>query len=636
MQVDARALGGGRVCSRLCTHQMGLFDAAIAAGPVTVACAQESQRFADRAQELGAPTPRFVDIRDRAGWSQEGAKAAPKMAALLAAGRIAAPDASAITFHSEGVCLVYGDGQIALEAAESLSARLSVTLMLRDPDGAAPRRMNDFPIMTGRIVRAAGRLGAFDVRADGVAAMTPGGRGAMRFDAPRDGGDSRCDIILDLSGDGPLFPAHDKRDGYLRADPRDPAAVARALLAAADLVGEFEKPFYINLDAAACAHSRAGRKGCSRCIDVCPTSAISPSGDSVKIDPGVCAGCGGCAAVCPGTAAVYAAPPVDVTLSRMRAMQQAYAAAGGLRPRLLLHDDGHGAALIGAAARFGRGLPADVLPLGVASVGGVGHDVLTAAIAMGYAQAWILLDPAKAEDAAALTGQLALAQALTAPAGDGDKRLVLLETNDPDHLEEALYAPAPAAPATRGLLPLGSKRSITRMAVKALAADSAEPLPLPHGAPYGAVSLNADACTLCLACVSLCPVGALQDNPDRPQLRFQEDACLQCGICADACPENALTLTPRFDMTDAALSAKTLKEEEPFCCIECGKPFGVKSVIHRIIEKLSGKHWMFTGSDNARLIQMCDDCRVIAQTRNENSPLRMGARPIPRTTDDYN
>ena len=37
---------------------------------------------------------------------------------------------------------------------------------------------------------------------------------------------------------------------------------------------------------------------------------------------------------------------------------------------------------------------------------------------------------------------------------------------------------------------------------------------------------------------------------------------------------------------DAITSARVLKEEEPFPCIRCGKPFGVKSTIERVAAKL--------------------------------------------------
>ncbi|MFX4997838.1 hypothetical protein ABTC24_19535, partial [Acinetobacter baumannii] len=80
---------------------------------------------------------------------------------------------------------------------------------------------------------------------------------AFVFDTARNGATSRCDLVLDLSGGPALFPAHDLRDGYLRADPKDPAAMLRAVLKARDLVGSFDKPHYINFTAELCAHSRS-------------------------------------------------------------------------------------------------------------------------------------------------------------------------------------------------------------------------------------------------------------------------------------------------------------------------------------------------------------------------------------------
>src|SRR5438876_1224152 len=110
-------------------------------------------------------------------------------------------------------------------------------------------------------------------------AALPSSRAALTFGTARDGAHSHCDIVLDLSGGAALFPAADLRDGYLRADPRDPAAILRAVLRARDLVGSFDKPRYISFTADLCAHSRSGIVGCHRCLDLCPTSAIAPAGD---------------------------------------------------------------------------------------------------------------------------------------------------------------------------------------------------------------------------------------------------------------------------------------------------------------------------------------------------------------------
>ena len=103
------------------------------------------------------------------------------------------------------------------------------------------------------------------------------------------------------------------RQGYLRADPADAAAVERAIAAAGELIGTFDKPRFIAFDGALCAHARNKRNGCTRCIDLCPTGAITPGTgplkDQVVISAEICAGCGACAAVCPTGAATYALPP---------------------------------------------------------------------------------------------------------------------------------------------------------------------------------------------------------------------------------------------------------------------------------------------------------------------------------------
>lgn len=641
MRPDAEAIaqGAGLACdqvhSHLCRTQAAVATSALKSGEkVIIACAQEAPAFMELAEELEAADRLLcVDIRDRAGWTDSDG-AGPKMAALIADARLAPPSLPLMDVESEGICLVYGAGEAALDAAARLAPALSVTCMLSDPAEVSPAPDGDMDIVTGRISNASGALGRFALEIDGYAELAPAGRGERRFTEPRDGAKSDCDIIVDLSGGQPLFPAHHKRDGYLRADPGDPLAVERVLFDAAQLTGTFEKPLHIRFDEALCAHSRASRSGCNRCLDVCPTSAITPDGDTVRIDPNICAGCGACHAVCPSGAAASDDPPVAHLFRRLRTMAEAYAKAGGTSPRLLVHDGEHGAEMIRLAARFGRGLPGDVIPLEIPALATFGHAEQVTALALGYAGVDILAGPRT--ERPAIEAQIELAAAIISGAGVKGERIRLIEPADPDALSDLLYVDPPAPLGVEPILPLGGRRDAVRLAARALSGGTPPdaPLPLPAGAPYGAIIVDTDACTLCLACVSLCPPGALLDNPDKPELSFREEACLQCGICFDTCPENAITLVPQLDLSDDALAGRVLNEEEPFACVECGALFGVKSTIDRIVEKLAGKHYMFTSSDNVRLIQMCDDCRIRSQAHSEGQPFFVGERPRPRTTED--
>jgi ferredoxin len=570
--------------------------------------------------------------------SNDAAAAGPKMAALMAAAAEPLPEIPFVTLMSDGVVLIYGSDAQAIEAGDSLKAHLDVTVLITPPAAVLPH-VTDFPIAKGTIRAAKGHFGAFEITVDDFAQPLPYSRGGLSFGPSRDGAVSRCDVLLDLSGGRALFPAADLRDGYLRADPGNPAAVLSAVLKARDLVGTFDKPRYITFTEHLCAHSRSKIVGCTRCLDLCPTSAIVPVGDHVSIDPNICAGCGQCAAACPTGAAAYALPPSDALLRRLRALLLTYREAGGEHAIVLLHDEPHGAPLIDALARFGAGLPAYVLPFAVNEVTQIGLEAFAALFAYGASAVRLLLRAQPRHDVLGLKRTIALADPILAGLGFGPARIATIEVDDPDLLGAALRAipTLPGAPRPASFLPVGDKQGVLRFALRELRRAAPEPadvIQLPAGAPFGAVEIDTAGCTLCLSCVSVCPTGALTDDKERPMLRFAEEACVQCGLCAATCPEKVITLKPRLDLRNGAGGVRVLKEEEPFCCVRCRKPFGVKSTIEHVLAKLADRHWMFKDSpERIDLIKMCEDCRVAFVTEKEFDPY--GAPPPVRTTADY-
>lgn len=623
--------------SELCRAQLESFEKAASGDqPLLVCCTQEAPLFSEELTE--DHDVRFVNIREKAGWSGDGKKASPKMAALLAEASLDIKPTRLVQMTSEGVLLIIGRGDDAIDAARQIAGRMNVTVILDGATDVQAPRLMDFPIFSGSVKSAKGHMGDFEVTVTDFVSSSPSSQANLVFADQGKRGLSHADLILDLRGDTPLFPAPEKRDGYYNPDPANPALVQKALFELSDMVGTFEKPVYVDYEAGICAHSRNQVDACSRCVDICPTGAVQPAGDHVAFDPYICAGCGSCAAVCPTGAAAYALPTGSDIFNRLRVMISTYQKAGGKNPALFVHDGDYGEEMINILARHGNGLPANVIPFAVNQVTQAGLDFLLAAVAYGVTGVQIMVPPAKIDEAAGLRDQMSLASEILAGLGYGDGHFNLIESPDPTEVELTLYSATAAKTPTAGaFLGMGRKRSLMSVVLKHLHEHAPKPvdlLNLNEGAPFGTVVVNTDRCTLCLSCAGTCPAGALKDNPASPQLRFIEENCVQCGLCAKTCPEKVIALVPRLNFTDDARRAITIKEEPPFECIACGKPFAAKSSIDHMMEKLKG-HSMFSTPEALNRLKMCEDCRVRDMMTEDQQPMAYGEMPKVRTTDDY-
>ncbi len=630
--------------TQLCRRQIERFrDLADGNETLVVGCTQEAPLFLEIAEDIAfAADLRFVNLREKAGWSKEGTKAGAKMAALIAEAALNVDGPQMMGIVSAGIVLVIGPGDVAMDAAMRLGERLDVTLVLTGSERPFAPRIADVPVFHGGAVSAKGSFGGFSVSIEDFAAARPSARGALAFDMPSaEPGTSNCDIILDLRGAAPLFTTPDKRSGYFNPDPRDPIAVERALFEIADMVGTFEKPRYVDYQPSLCAHARSEIVGCQRCIDNCPTAAITPSGNVVSIDAGICAGCGNCASVCPTGAARYTMPGGVALLTRLRTVLGTYRKAGGSAPVLLVHDGEHGEAMIDALADHGDGLPANVIPFAVNAVTQWGLDAVLAARAFGAAKTLLLVPPSAADETGGIDDAVRLGSHILDGLGYVDGATAIIAEIDPDKVAAALWAHAGEAATVTALpaafTPTGGKRDLMHLALSALHKVAPVPvdvLAMPQGSPFGTLQVDTGACTLCLACVGACPANALKDNPDFPRLSFLEEACVQCGLCARTCPEKAIVLEPRLTFTGEARNLRIIKEDQPFECVRCGKPFATRSTIDTIVARMSG-HAMFSNPDALKRLQMCSDCRVVDMAENVSDPFASRPRPAPRTTDDY-
>jgi ferredoxin len=657
----ARALKLGaepQVSTELCRRQLAAFEAAVKnGGDLVVACTQEAPLFGELHERLqGTGSIQFVNIRETAGWSADAKNATPKIAALLALADLPEPEpVPVVSYRSGGSLLIIGPGSAALQWADRLSEQLTVSVLVTGDAGRHELpSVRRYPVFSGKPRVVSGYLGAFQVeweqanpidletctRCNACIRACPeqaidfsyqidlgkckshrqcvkacGEIGAIDFERKETQRSDSFDMILDLSRE-PLLALLQPPQGYFapRHDPIEQALAAQQLL---QFVGEFEKPKYFEYREKICAHGRSGITGCTKCLDVCSTQAISSDleANRIKVEPHLCMGCGGCATVCPSGAMSYAYPRVADLGARIKTVLQVYREAGGDGACLLFHNMTDGRELVARLARRGRGLPANVIPLEVFHIASLGLDLMLGSIALGAAQFMVLstgAEPAGYHDA--IERQMGYAQAIMDGLGLEAGRFPLVKAATPAELESSVWSmasPRTLSPATFNLS--NEKRATLDFVFDHLARHAParkESLALPAGAPYGAVKVDGQKCTLCLACVGACPEGALIDAKDKPQLKFIERNCVQCGLCEKTCPENAISLVPRLLLTPDAIQPVVLNEDKVFACARCGKPFANQRIIDNMLGKLAA-HSMFRDPAALRRLQMCQDCRVI-------------------------
>lgn len=517
-----------------------------------------------------------------------------------------------VTYHSRGHVLLFGRASSVSQAARALQGRglASLTLLTTDVDVDLPATSE--PITTQVLsthqqaqLRVAGHLGGF------------------RATLAQDDGDTLnlaqalierdvFDVVLDLS-EGTLNVAFWELPppGYLRlAWERQEAERADVLENVTELIGEFDKPRYFQVNTDLCAHSSSGNVGCTRCLDVCPADAISSIQgrieSRIEIDPFLCQGVGSCTSACPTGAIEFRLPETRRQQDTLATWLAAYRDAGGEVPvlRFITHDS------LDAEHAAGITTPGHIIDAPLEDLGAAGHDQWLTALASGASEVRIQLhDDMPNRLSAFLEQQIAQAHALLSALGHDTARIKLL----PVGAESERDALPSLTPLTESPLSFNEPNKRARLNVvlarlAELGAPSGDRHAMPPGAAYGGINVDSAACTLCHACVSNCPTPALKSGGNAPALSFLEADCVQCGLCEQACPEDAITLAPGFLAAPARETRHICHEEAAFECIGCGKPFATASTVATIKAKLAN-HPYFAGDAMARL-EMCEDCRV--------------------------
>ena len=411
------------------------------------------------------------------------------------------------------------------------------------------------------------------------------------------------DAILDLH-EVVLMAREMLPPGYFHVAPKD-WDISSVMEEVGGLQGEFQKPKYFDYDPSICAHGVNGKIACRQCIDACPAEAIQSIGERIEVNPYLCQGGGSCTTVCPSGAIRYLYPNLRDNGKRVRDILSEYLQKGGKNPILMFHSDHF------AVDAYLQAYD-NLLPVGVEELASVGMDLCLSALAYGAMQVVLHVDEevprssqSNLEQQVGWVQQLLIGLGLDRPCVDlCTHEAALPEVGTPHKIEASVLDMPPA------------KRNAIYLALDHLVAKlkpQADRVDLPVPAPFGEVVIDAEKCTLCMACIGSCPGRALQDGSNRasPEVFFIESNCLQCGACVQTCPEDAVTLKPRllFDL-ESRNRSRELNRDKPFACIACGKPFAPTSVIHKMQEKLKDHH-MFGSQRALDRLKMCDDCRVV-------------------------
>jgi len=548
-----------------------------------------------------------IDSRLAPEWPASTADGIARRAALDVLNARTPTPTSLVSYRAGGSLLLVveerGEAEAMLEALPS--GDLHVTILVAD---AARSRitlseLNGVELVQARVAHFEGHLGGFVVR-------------VWEDDEPRNlaktagHGRENFDMVLDLSG-RPLVTAAVPPPGYYA--PGSEEELRQALQALPELVGEFDKPRYFQYQADICAHGASGISGCTRCLEACPTSAIQSLGETIEIDPHLCQGGGICATTCPTGAITYQFPRVSDLLENLRRGLRRYHDESGRCPWLLIIDDTAGREAVAAAVER---VPENVVPLYVEEIGSLGMEAWLTALCYGAHGVTVACtaEPMAAQVRGELDHQMRIANTLLGSLGLPTDRVRLLDIEEGVEWWRSLPASwmEPVVPPT-GFAAVEEKRTNLRLALDHLyenAPNSPQRVELPPGSPFGEIAVDRRKCTLCMACVSVCPASALHDGQDLPMLRFIESNCVQCGICEKACPESAIDLRPAYTWdSDKRSRMRTLNEEKPFLCVRCSKPFTTEKMMGRIRAKLAD-HWMFQDEAQRRRLEMCEDCRV--------------------------
>jgi len=328
------------------------------------------------------------------------------------------------------------------------------------------------------------------------------------------------------------------------------------------LMGRLSKVKLVNAPVVS-SESCIARYGCTRCVDSCPSGALTIKDKSVNVNPSKCIECGVCVSECPtGALAMAGADDEEYTVAINEASR-----AGFRRLRFTcIYDESPS-----SGDEFTYKLPC---------IASVGPEWLTMALTL-FNEVSITCpnESCKLKGLDKVRGLI-----------DNLAKVINVEVN-------GLTIKVPKEPENHPTY-VGLRRSDYSNALKAM--KHIYKGEVAQGLKIFNVKIDNDKCSFCGVCFAKCPLKTFDvDNTQGlPTLKFNPLKCVGCGYCVNACPEKAMNIEPGVINDEWVVKVK----DEVVRCRMCGKPFDTLRHIKATKARLGIKgdpEWLY----------LCPDCR---------------------------
>jgi len=584
-----------------------------------ISCCSDTGLFEKSFGAAGAQSPRihFLNLKDtcflpHADPEKTHGKASRLLRAAMECAELDSPPVYNRLAAGNRI-VIATDGPQGAELAQSLSD-VARPIIVVDPSVSTLDAVQSGQLHRGRIIEIKGRLSDFHVIIQSVEAPEMARR------------ELHADQVVIISRDG--RPSFKHRTGlHLLSNP-SAADLDRLAERIRDLIGDFLKPVHVVYNTDTCAGGVADREACGICVTACPYDAISRDSENhlrMKIDHMACEGCGACVSACPTTSMRFTEPSPHELYTRIAALLAPLRLRpDGERLVVLFHCGEQGRHALEEAGRTPLPYPASVLPVEVPCLRYVSEANMLAAFRMGAAGVGLLGCENCPHGERELLYQKYDFCSLTLDAfGMGRERLRLI-TADSGKEPQAITALSRFAETLDATpirwdgkpMPHRDNREVIADAIGVFIAQTGHQAgrkPLDTAQPFAFAEVRASGCTMCRACVNVCPTHAFSLDDNSQSLQFKHISCVACGLCETVCPENVITLRREIRFEQSALEYQTFVQDDMVSCGKCGKPYINRKALETVEARLlSLESLLDTFSGNRRnILRMCPDCRTV-------------------------